>query len=343
MYEPGSYWLSADSASAYKHRDTLREERGIAAGEHGAHVSHAGHSHDRALQKDWGHHPTGEFCGAVFWLKLNQRLHRLQPDNETFVSEIEREVYNEGLGHQGKGGVGIRYFSNLNGVKEGPSHIGTCCEGQGTRLYGSLNEYLYSTVAGGAGIYVDIYAPSSIVHGALNVTVATQWPYGDAVTITVSSSTPGATAIDLALRMPSWVMAPAVPVALNSASGAYSGIPGSYLHISRAWGSADVLSFTLPMSLAAHRYTGVTQLPPYSRWAYTYGPVLLAATGPWDKTLDALLISGVADPSTPAAFFTPTAGAPLHWTIGSGSSQVLVQPAWEIEDNELFSAYPAFA
>ena len=42
---------------------------------------------------------AGEFCGAVFWLKLNQRLHRLDPDNETFVGEIEREVFNEGLAH----------------------------------------------------------------------------------------------------------------------------------------------------------------------------------------------------------------------------------------------------
>lgn len=45
-------------------------------------------------------YPTGEFCGAVFWLKINQRLHRHFPDNETFVLEMEREVYNEGLAHQ---------------------------------------------------------------------------------------------------------------------------------------------------------------------------------------------------------------------------------------------------
>ena len=45
----------------------------------------------------------------------------MYPENETFVLEIEREMFNEGLTHQGKDGVGIRYFSNLNGHKEDPS------------------------------------------------------------------------------------------------------------------------------------------------------------------------------------------------------------------------------
>ena len=248
-------------------------------------------------------------------------------------------MYNEGLTHQGKDGVGIRYFSNLNGVKEDPSHIGTCCEGQGTRLYGSLNEYLYSTVAGGTGILVDIYAPSTIVHGALTVTVATAWPYGEDVAITVTSTAPGAV-VDLALRMPAWVAAPAVAVALNGAPAAFSGAPGSYLHIARAWGAADALTFTLPMALAAHPYTGVTQLPPHARFAYTWGPVLLAATGPYDKTLGTLLITGVTDPAAPADFFVPVPGAPAHWSVAGG---VTFQPAWEVDSDTLFSAYPAFA
>lgn len=71
-------------------------------------------------------HPTGELCGASFWTKLNQRWHRLWPDNETFVAEMERELYSEILAHQGLGGVGIRYFSNLHGQKEEPAAIGTC-------------------------------------------------------------------------------------------------------------------------------------------------------------------------------------------------------------------------
>lgn len=361
VYEPGSYWLTGRYPISNKRRDAMREARGRAAGEpsalaaphahdheHGhengahAHGEHA-HEHDahgRELQHDWGQHPTGEFCGAVFWLKINQRLHRLTPDNETFVLEMEREVYNEGLGHQGKNGEGIRYFSNMDGVKENAQHIGTCCEGQGTRLYGSLNEYLFSTVAGGAGIYVDIYAPSSIVHGALNLTVDTAWPYGSAVSITVSSSAPGGAAVDVALRMPSWLAAASVPVSLNGAPAAFVGTPGSYLHVLRSWGAGDVLAFDLAMALTPHPYTGVTQIAGRARFSYTFGPVLLASTGAYDAALGTENYVGI-DGASPAAWMVPVAGSPLHWSV-AGVAGALFQPAWEVDQGRNFSAVPAF-
>ena len=333
VYEPGSYWLTGDFPGSWRSkRDAQREARGRLAGEPHSH-HHGGHGHGdghaaRKLQNDWGNHPTGEFCGAVFWLKLNQRLHRLHPDNETFVLEMEREVYNEGLGHQGKGGEGIRYFSNMNGVK-----------GQGTRLYGSLNEYLFSTVAGGAGIYVDIYAPSSIAHGALTLTVDTAWPYGSAVNINVSSSEPGSV-VGIALRMPAWVAAASVPVALNGAPAVYAGAPGSYLHIERAWGAADALAFDLPMALAAHLYTGVTQTPARTRYSYTYGPVLLASTGAWDAAAHVEYLGPGLDGAQPAAWMTPVAGQPLHWSV-AGVPGALMLPAWEVDQGFNFSAVPA--
>ena len=76
-------------------------------------------------------HPTGEFCGAVFWAKLNQRLHRLYPENETYVAMIEEVVFNEAPAHMEfnssrlHGLNAIRYFSNLNGVKEDGDQQGT--------------------------------------------------------------------------------------------------------------------------------------------------------------------------------------------------------------------------
>ena len=56
-----------------------------------------------------GDPPTGELCGSVFWAKLNQRLHWLEPENETYVAEIERSIINVGLaalGYPGSGGQG---------------------------------------------------------------------------------------------------------------------------------------------------------------------------------------------------------------------------------------------
>ena len=39
----------------------------------------------------------------------------------------------------------------MEGVQERPQNVNTCCEGQGTRAFGSLPEYIYSLAAGGDG------------------------------------------------------------------------------------------------------------------------------------------------------------------------------------------------
>ena len=367
IYEPGSYWLKYGAVTEdgslgepARKRDWHRVERGRLAGEldaFGNPVRHAHHGHAHAHGggegegDSWsGAFPTGEFCGAMFWLKINQRLHRLYPDNETFVLEIEREVYNEALAHQGPvvNGVstGIRYFSNLNGVKELPGTIGTCCEGQGTRLYASLNEYLFSLSPPAAppALYVDIYAPSTISFSAggssVVVQVATQWPYGADVLVTVSADPP--LALDLALRMPSWVAAASVPVTVDDAPAA-PGAPGAYLHLQRTWTSSSV-RFALPMAARAHAYTGASQIALFARYAFTVGPVLMAATSAarYNRTLQGLVVPGV-DGARPDQWMVPSAdGLPLHFDV-AGVSDVLFQPSWEVNDiGAVFSSYPCF-
>ena len=366
IYEPGSYWLKYGAVTEdgtmlgepARQRDWYRTERGRLAGELDAfgnpvrHHHHHAHAHgDQGDGDNWsGAFPTGEFCGAMFWLKINQRLHRLYPENETFVLEIEREVYNEALAHQGPvvNGVstGIRYFSNLNGVKELPGTIGTCCEGQGTRLYGSLNDYLFSLSPPSAppALFVDIYAPSTISFSAggsaVVVQVSTQWPYASDVLVTVAADPP--LALDLALRMPSWVAAASVPVTVDDAPSA-PGSPGAYLHLARTWTSSAV-RFSLPMAARAHKYSGASQIAPFTRYAYTVGPILMAATSGarYNKTLQGLIVPGV-DGAAPGAWMVPSAdGAPLHFDV-QGVDDVLFQPAWEVNDiGAVFSSYPCF-
>lgn len=338
-------------------RDWFRAERGRLSGEFGwldhDHDAHALAEHDHehvdnahhGAQDDWNNQfPTGEFCGAMFWLKLNQRFHRLWPDNETFVLEIEREVYNEALTHQAPNGSGIRYFSNLNGIKETPGTIGTCCEGQGTRLYGSLNEYLFSISPG--GLYVDIYAPSSITlavgQSAVTVDVSTEFPFSSGVVVTVTSSPP--TRFDLALRMPVWAGDAPIPITVNGVP-ATSGLPGSYVHIVQVWQQTTAVAFELPRTLVAHAYTGLTPTPQgLTRYAYTVGPILLAATSAsrWNSTAKALIIPSVSGAS-PDTWMTPANdGNGLHYTV-AGVSDVFFQPIWEIQGSQVFSSYPAFS
>ncbi len=43
---------------------------------------------------------TGELCGSVFWIKLNQRFHLQNPEEEKYISEIEKCIYNVGIANQ---------------------------------------------------------------------------------------------------------------------------------------------------------------------------------------------------------------------------------------------------
>ena len=125
---------------------------------------------------------TGETCCTTFWIKLAQRFALLRPTNETYSAAIEISLYNALLRQQvprplaqtqsrlrrrRKSSVlppGIRYHAVMEGKQEAPHNINTCCEGQGTRAFGSLPEYIFSTGVRDAlrVLYVNLYTAASI-------------------------------------------------------------------------------------------------------------------------------------------------------------------------------------
>jgi DUF1680 family protein len=81
---------------------------------------------------------VGEQCASVHWLRLHQRLHQLDPDDETNVAEMEKQIYNAVLAGVALDGSGHQYHNLMEGYKyEGghpyagrtPSKINACCEG----------------------------------------------------------------------------------------------------------------------------------------------------------------------------------------------------------------------
>ena len=168
--------------------------------------------------------PTGELCGNVFWAKLNQRLHHLEPDNEAYVAEIERSIINVGLAALGRPG-----------------------------------SYLHLTPAAG-------------------------WPLG-----------------------------------------------------------ASTIAFDLAMRFQAIQYTGHSQLPPYARWAYLVGPVLLSLEGPWDSASDSLVMPSGLDPANPAQWLQTDPDNPLHFGV-PGFDEYSAKPYFEVQEaGERFSNYPCFS
>jgi hypothetical protein len=313
--------------------------------------------------------PTGELCPSSFWTYLNQRLHRLDPDNETFVWEMERSIINVGLAGQGAAGAGVRYFAILHKAKAGPDFKGSCCEGQSTRMFGGAPEFVFSLVPGGKGVYVDLYEPATILAPgpgglSVNVTLSTAWPHdpSGAVTVTVTPLGSGAVlpagSFDVALRIPAWTFPEAsvggVSVSVNGAAVG-TAAPGTYFHLpaSTVYSSASpaVVTYALPMKWEAHVYTGETQIGDYQRVAYTYGPFLMAAEGNWDEGLNCLVVNGTGapggfDPLNPADWMVPT-GPRGNGTEGLTFSVQGVQggavtfgPYFAVGNGETFTAFP---
>jgi uncharacterized protein len=285
---------------------------------------------------------TGELCGSSFWAFLNQRFHLLDPDNEAYANEIEKSIYNVGIANQFDG-KGYFYHARLVG-KKGDRFVGyctnSCCEGQGTRLVGSIPEHLYSVVSAGSdpGLYINMFAPSTIRWSQrddrpdeeLKLTMKTTFPYDPSVELGIELSSSRRSVIRL--RTPSWAIAE-MPVRVNGKVAAM-GKPGSYVSLDRIWKSGDTVSFTLPVGFHLTRYTGRDQIEGHERYALEYGPILLAIVGTDQARLQT---SG-----TTAESFTSqlkaVAGRPLNFTIDGNPDHRYV-PYYAIKE-ETFTCFP---
>lgn len=307
---------------------------------------------------------NGENCGSSFWVSLNHGLHQLYPMEEKYSNEIEKSIYNVHLAQQA-GSVGIRYHTNLNGKKELPSAINTCCEGQGSRQLGSLPEYIYSIASD--GLYVNLFASSRITWHqqgqSIGLRMATEFPFQPHVSMRISAPMP--MRANIRVRVPTWA-AGAMPIHINGDPKAV-GRPGTYQSLDRKWSDGDTITFTLPMAPRLSLYTGIDQLPGGLRYGLEYGPILLAV-------VSAGVANGVGRPPVPAtpqqrAFahnlnigvswandgvvsstrlpvtadeiadrLRPVSGHPLHFAI-DGVPEYQYVPYWQI-DKELFTCFP---
>ncbi len=271
----------------------------------------------------------GENCGSAFWALLNQRLHLLDPDEERYVAEIEKSIYNVLIADHA-GAQGIRYHTMLVGKKETPTRKNTCCEGQGTRLIGALPEFIYSISPD--GIYVNLFEPSTCqwtqAGKKLQVTMKTEFPFKPEVRIEVAAA--HSMKSKIRVRVPSWASG-AVRINVNGAPAGL-GTPGTYLTLDRDWTSGDTISFTLPMSFRFTPYTGADQVAGRERYALELGPLLMASLAPADTEL---VIRDAASIMDVAARLRQITGRPLHYSLGDAE----LMPYFQIAD-ETFNCFP---
>jgi DUF1680 family protein len=223
------------------------------------------------------HQHTGELCGSSFWIRLSQRFHRLYPEQEKYVNEIEKSIYNVAMANQFKG-KGIRYHANLVGKKEEPTAKNTCCEGQGTRTFGSLPEWIYSIADD--GLYVNLFAASKIDWKQNNRDVQlhmkTDFPFDRDVAIHISL--PESIKFNLRIRIPRW-SSDDMPIRING-QAVTNGEPATFASLDRKWSDGDEISFSLPADFRVIRYQGMDAInQTRDHYALLYGPILMALVG----------------------------------------------------------------
>jgi len=302
-----------------------------------------------------GNH-TGETCNSAFWILLNQRLHHLYPDQEVYVSEIEKAIYNVLLANQ-DGDKGIRYHTHLHGEKEAAQCVNTCCEGTATLIYGSLPQFIYSIA--NDGLYVNLFEASRIecklAGQNVGFAMTSTFPRDPSVSIALSLSSPAR--FKLRIRVPSWACGD-VPIRVNGCE-AVVGQPGSYATLDREWADGDSVDLLLPIEARLVHYKGLHNVPGYDRYAIMYGPFLMAVAGPLEE------FPGVATTRDSAEqkktfndrsynvvirheagemhnWLEPRQGDPLHFTI-AGDPHHEVTPYYAVSADQVFSCYPIIA
>jgi DUF1680 family protein len=282
---------------------------------------------------------TGELCGNVFWTFFNQQLHLIYPDEEKYVAEIEKSIYNIGIANQKPNG-NIRYHARQLGSKENGGNSGnggSCCEGQGCRLYGALPEFVYKIAKD--GIYVDLFNESTIQweQNGQQITLHqhTDFPASPEVRLQLSVNKNVTSTIHL--RIPSWA-ASKMNVLVNGKKIA-EGSPGTYIVINRKWHDNDEITFTLPMNFKLTKYSGTdADFKDKEAYALEYGPLLMGLTG---NSIDNGVLNVPIAASELIAKLNPIAGKTLHFTIDCSDKSLEVIPYYAI-DEEKFTCYPIF-
>ncbi len=292
--------------------------------------------------------PYNELCCSSFWILLNQRLHRLYPDNEDYVNEMEKSLYNIAIANQ-DGNEGIRYFAWIDKAKQKGGLVHCCC-GVGTRLFGMLPEFLYSINE--SELYVDIYNNSEFVWerecGDIKVATTTDMPYDGKVNIDITAET--LQSFTLKLRIPQYCDG---NVDIKVGEHSYEGVPGSYVEIICNDVQNVTVDFTLKFALKSTLYTGRENKyderaePPieYKRYAYEYGPLLMAVTGKvkeneFEASANQLGMVIKNDPTDFQNWIKPTKH-PLKFNI-EGDDELFIMPYFEIETGTPFTCYPFF-
>src|SRR6185436_11825163 len=122
----------------------------------------------------------------------------------------------------------------------------TCCVGSGMESHALHGDGIYYEA--GERLWINLYAPSTVEwkSAAVRLSMETEFPEGDSVTIKVATESPKA--FTLALRRPWWA-GDGFSVNVNNQSVSDMPKAPGYAELKRTWKNGDTVALKLPKKL----------------------------------------------------------------------------------------------
>ena len=219
-----------------------------------------------------------ETCATYSWLLLSQRLLELTGDARC-ADIVERLLFNHVFAAQTVDGDCFRYHTPPNGFKpDDYFHGPDCCTSSGPLLLSKLPGLFFSRRADGLAVnqYVSSRVRAETGEGAAALTLTTDYPATETVTVRIDQAP--AAAYALYLRLPGWCRTPSVSVNGVTVRDAK---PGAYCCVKRVWRAGDTLALRFPMRtewVARTHWSGAPDAQPF---ALIRGPVVYALDSVW--------------------------------------------------------------
>ncbi|HEX3752885.1 MAG TPA: beta-L-arabinofuranosidase domain-containing protein, partial [Streptosporangiaceae bacterium] len=192
-----------------------------------------------------------ETCAAVASVQWAWRL-LLATGEARYADLIERTLYNAVLPGISLSGDRFFYVNALQLRGDAPvaedervvsngrqPWFGTsCCPTNLMRTLASLEHYFATRSSSGEGLQLHQYAPMRVRSGAIDLDVATNYPWDGDVEIEVRET--GEAPWTLGLRVPRWANRPELLV--NGQPAGVEAVPGSYASVRRSWAPGDMVT-----------------------------------------------------------------------------------------------------
>jgi DUF1680 family protein len=253
---------------------------------------------------------TCETCNTYNMLKLSRQLFFTDPTQTRYMDYYERGLFNQILGQQDPQSAHgfVTYYQPMRagGIKTYTNDYNnfTCDHGSGMESHSKFADSIYFRSVD--TLYVNLFIASVVSWPEKGISVRqdTQFPEQLSTKLTVTT-TGGATALPIKIRVPSWVQ-PGWQLTINGAVQTITATPNTYVTLNRTWNSGDVVNITMPAAIAVER---TPDSPTVSSVRFG-GIVLSGAYGTTQLTsLPTLVPSSIQPTATPLQFTAQANGA----------------------------------